>query len=101
MLDLENSAEVSAARTRVEALGALIRQSRLVAPFDGIIVDIYINSGELVSPGAPVLLLADLSTLQVKTTDLNEVDVALIQIGDVVEVSFDALPGCLFDRESD
>ena len=92
LLDLENSAEVSAARTRVDALDALMRQSRLIAPFDGIIVDIYINSGELVSPGAPVLLLADLSTLQVKTTDLNEVDVARIQIGDIVEVSFDALP---------
>jgi len=92
LLDLENSAEVSAARTRVNALDALIRQSRLVAPFDGMIVELYINSGEMVSPGAPVLLLADLSTLQVKTTDLNEVDVARIQIGDVVEVSFDALP---------
>ncbi len=92
LLDLENSAEVSAARTRVNALDALIRQSRLVAPFDGMIVELYINSGEMVSPGAPVLLLADLSTLQVKTTDLNEVDVARIQIGDMVEVSFDALP---------
>ena len=92
LLDLENSAEVSAARTRVNALEALIRQSRLVAPFDGMIVEMYVNSGEMVSPGVPVLLLADLSTLQVKTTDLNEVDVARIQIGDVVEVSFDALP---------
>ena len=92
LLDLENSAEVSAARTRVNALEALIRQSRLVAPFDGMIVEMYVNSGEMVSPGVPVLLLADLSTLQVKTTDLNEVDVARIQIGDVAEVSFDALP---------
>lgn len=34
----------------------------------------------------------DLSTLQVKTTDLNEVDVTRIQIGDIVDLSFDALP---------
>jgi len=57
-----------------------------------VIIESYINSGEMVSPGSPVFLLADLSTLQVKTTDLNEVDVARIQIGDTVDVSFDALP---------
>ena len=92
LLDRENIPEVAAARTRVQALEVLIRQSMLIAPFDGIVVELYVNSGEMVSPGAPVLLLADLSTLQVKTTDLNEVDVARIQVGDPVEVSFDALP---------
>jgi len=92
LLDRENTPEVEAARTRVQALEALMRQSRLLAPFDGIVVELYVNSGEMVSPGAPVLLLSDLSTLQVKTTDLNEVDVARIQVGDPVDVSFDALP---------
>lgn len=92
LLDRENTPEVTAAKTRIDALETLIRQSRLVAPFDGMIVELYINSGEMVSPGAPLLLLADLSTLQVKTTDLNEVDVARIQVGDPVKVSFDALP---------
>ena len=92
LINLENSPEVTAAQTRINALEAIIRQSKLIAPFDGTVVELYINSGEMVSPGTPVLLLADLSTLQVKTTDLNEVDVARIQIGDTVDVSFDALP---------
>ncbi len=92
LINLENSAEVTAAQTRIKALEGFIRQSKLIAPFDGTVVEMYINSGEMVSPGAPVLLLADLSTLQVKTTDLNEVDVARLQIGDTVEISFDALP---------
>ena len=92
LLDRESTPEVEAARTRIRALDALIKQSQLIAPFDGVIVDAYINSGEMVSPGSPVFLLADLSTLEVKTTDLNEVDVARIQIGDPVKVSFDALP---------
>jgi len=92
LVDRESTPEVEAAQTRIQALGALIRQSQLIAPFDGVIVELYINSGEMVSPGTPVFLLADLSTLQVKTTDLNEVDVARIQVGDPVDVSFDALP---------
>lgn len=91
LINLENSPEVTAAQTRIKALEGFIRQSNLIAPFDGTVVELYVNSGEMVSPGAPVLLVADLSTLQVITTDLNEVDVARLQIGDTVEVSFDAL----------
>lgn len=93
LINLNNSPEVKAAQTRITALESFIRQSKLTAPFDGTVVDLYVNSGEMVSPGAPVLLLADLTTLQVKTTDLNEVDVARIKIGDMADVSFDALPG--------
>lgn len=92
LINLQNSPEVTAAQIRVKALESVIGQSNLLAPFDGTIVELYLNSGEMVSPGAPVLLLADLSTLQVKTTDLNEVDVARVKIGDTVKVSFDALP---------
>jgi multidrug resistance efflux pump len=90
--NLQNTADVQAAQTRVQAIESVIEQSKLTAPFDGTVVDLFVNSGEMVSPGAPVLLLADLSTLEVKTTDLNEVDVARIQTGDPVKVSFDALP---------
>ena len=90
--DLQNSPEVLSAQTRVAAIESVINQSKLYAPFDGTVIELYLNSGEMVSPGAPVLLLADLSTLQVKTTDLNEVDVARIQIGDPVRVTFDAIP---------
>lgn len=92
LINLQNSPEVQAAQIRVNALESVIRQSQLTAPFDGTVVQLYVNSGEMISPGAPILLLADLSTLQVKTTDLNEVDVARIQVGDQVKVSFDALP---------
>jgi multidrug efflux pump subunit AcrA (membrane-fusion protein) len=97
--DLQNSPEVMAARTRVAALESVINQSKLIAPFDGTVIELYLNSGEMVSPGASVLLLADLTTLQVKTTDLNEVDVARVQIGDPVKVTFDALPDTIVTGE--
>lgn len=88
----EQSAEVQAAMKRVEAIQSVIDQAKLVAPFDGTVVDVYANSGEMVSPGVPLILLADLSTLQVRTTDLNEVDVARVKNGDPVKITFDALP---------
>jgi multidrug resistance efflux pump len=92
LTDKQNSPEVIAAKTRIAAIEAVLNQSKLFAPFDGVVVETYINSGEMISPGAPVVLIADLSTLQVKTTDLNEVDAARVRVGDPVTVTFDALP---------
>jgi multidrug efflux pump subunit AcrA (membrane-fusion protein) len=37
-------------------------------------------------------MVGDLSALQVETTDLDEVDVARVQIGQQVGLTFDALP---------
>jgi multidrug resistance efflux pump len=56
------------------------------------VIDIFTNPGEIVNPGTPIFLIADLNSLQVKTTDLSEVDVTRISIGNSVEVVFDALP---------
>lgn len=92
LTDKQNSPEVIAAKTRITAIETVLNQSKLFAPFDGVVVETYVNSGEMVSPGAPVALIADLTTLQVKTTDLNEVDAARVQIGDPATITFDALP---------
>jgi multidrug resistance efflux pump len=38
------------------------------------------------------LVLGDLTTLQVETTDLDEIDVARVQPGQRADLTFDALP---------
>lgn len=99
LTDIANSPDVIAAKTRVAAIQAVLDQAQLLAPFDGVVVEVYLNSGEMVSPGAPVALIADLSTLQVQTTDLNEVDAARVHVGDPVNVTFDALPDLVIAGE--
>ena len=91
--------DVDAARAAVKIAEAGVEQAQLnwvnthlFSPIDGTIIDIFPNPGEVVSPGAPVFLIADLTTLQIQTSDLNEVDVAKIDIGSSAEVVFDALP---------
>jgi multidrug resistance efflux pump len=64
----------------------------LAAPFAGVVAEVYLNNSEWVAPGSPVLLIADLAHLQVETTDLGEIDVAQIVVGDTAIVTFDALP---------
>ncbi len=62
------------------------------APFDSTISELYINDSEWIAPGQPALLLADLENLRIETTDLSEIDVSRIKIGDTVNITFDALP---------
>lgn len=91
--------DVDAARAAVKIAEAGLEQAQLnwvnthlFSPIAGTIVDVFPNPGEVVSPGAPVFLIADLTTMQIQTSDLNEVDVAKIDIGSSAEVVFDALP---------
>lgn len=72
---------------------AQLDQAQIVAPFDGTIANVLIDANQFVGPGQPIVQLADLSSLQIETTDLNEIDVARIAIGHSAKVRFEALPG--------
>ena len=85
-------ARISNAEAQLAAANATIVDLELVAPFDGVISAVHINPSERVTPGSPVLLIADLNRLQVETTDLSEIDVAQIMVGDPAIITFDSLP---------
>jgi multidrug resistance efflux pump len=72
---------------------------QLNSPFDGTVNELYVKENEWIAPGQQVLLLADLENLRVETTDLNEIDVAQIEIGDKAIVTFDALPDVVVEGE--
>jgi multidrug resistance efflux pump len=48
--------------------------------------------GQQVTPGQPVMRLADLSKLYVETDDLTEIEVVDVEVGQKVTVIADALP---------
>ncbi len=56
------------------------------------VADVSVELGELVSPGVPVAVLGDLGEWMVETTDLTELDVVLVEIGQPVIVRVDAIP---------
>lgn len=96
------STEIRAAETKVkqaelnlqEAQTALA-QCRLVAPFDGTIASLDLDVGQSVSLGAAVGTLIGASGLEVRS-DLSEVDVAKVKVGQEVEVVLDALSDLTF-----
>ena len=92
--------QAEAALAQSQAALAVTQQSLieavLSAPRAGRIVQSEIEVGAVVSPGQIVLVLADLSSWQVETTDLVESDVALLSAGMPANVSLDAFPGQSF-----
>ncbi len=92
-------ADVAAAEARLANAEASLAAAQAVdddlevqAPFDGTISELYINESEWISPGQPAMLIADLNHLRVETTDLNEIDVSRIEVGDTAIITFDSLP---------
>lgn len=84
--------ELQNAKKQLEATRSALDDLELKAPFSGTTSRINVREGEWVNIGQNAMLLADLSQLQVETTDLNEIDVARIKEGAPVEITFDALP---------
>jgi multidrug resistance efflux pump len=85
-------ARLANAQAQMDAAQAALTDLELRAPFDGNVSEIFVHPSEWVNIGQPILLLADINNLQVETTDLSEIDLALLKIGDEATVTFDALP---------
>ena len=85
-------ANVAAATASLQNALVALSDTELRAPFGGIIATINTAMGEQVSPGAPVVNMADTSTWEIETSDLTEFDVVGIKPGNTVKLTFDAIP---------
>ncbi len=84
-------ARLASAEDQAEAARATLDALTLKAPFAGTVSKVAITRGEWVTPGTPVLVLADLEHMRVETTDLSELDVPKIELGMAVTVIIEAL----------
>jgi len=85
------------AQSQLDAAKAALDDIELKAPFDGTVSSLRVRENEWVIPGQAVILFADFNSLRVETTDLNEIDMAQLKIGQRVSVTFDALPNLVQD----
>ncbi|NMC46633.1 MAG: efflux RND transporter periplasmic adaptor subunit [Chloroflexi bacterium] len=88
---LDNSDEVAAAQAKVQALENTVNSASIIAPFDGVITDISANAGESVTSGETAVQLDNLNNLVIEVS-VSEVDVNDIEIGQPVNITFDAIP---------
>jgi HlyD family secretion protein len=84
--------EIEIAQANVDQAQVELDQTKLAAPFDGVVSDIKTEIGEMVQPGAALMILGDTSGWHLETRDLTEADVARVREGQPVRIIVDALP---------
>jgi multidrug resistance efflux pump len=92
-------AAVAQAQAALDEAQVALERTEVRAPLSGTVGLMETRVGELVAPGQPLVTLGDLDTLRVETTDLDEIDVARVDVGQQVDVTFDALPERVFAGE--
>ena len=85
------SADIDRAQATLDSANATLAQATLTAAFDGTIASVDISPAETVIPGQIVMMIGDLSNFQVETTDLSERDAPSVQVGQVADISVQAL----------
>lgn len=85
-------AQVTAAQTALKRAKLNLEHTKVVAPFDGVIVKRWKDPGENAAPGVPVLSLLDPQSLHVEA-NIQETDLDDVHVGDHVSMDVDAFPG--------
>jgi HlyD family secretion protein len=85
-------AQASEAQQTYNAAEDALRKSSVRAPFDGIVYSLPVKQGAFVQAGDLLLQEADLSHVLLRAF-VDEPDIGRLQLGQTVEVTWDALPG--------
>lgn len=85
-----------AAQATYRAAQDVLSQLDIRAPFDGVVYSLPAKQGAYVNPGDLILQEADLSKVLVRAF-VDEPDVGRLAIGDKVEVTWDGLPGRIWN----
>jgi HlyD family secretion protein len=94
--DVEQAqATVTQAQANLEAAQANLANATLVAPFSGVVADLPLNAGAQVSATTEVVELIDPRSYHVDM-NVGESDISRVQVGQDVDLTFDALPDAVF-----
>jgi len=88
-----SQAAVQQAQAGLARTDVVLERTETRAPLAATVTKVEVEVGETVTPGQVVVVLADLGRLQLRTTDLTELDVARVAVGQPVAVTVDGLPG--------
>jgi len=69
---------------------------KIISPIGGVVVDLNVEVGDRLSKGDQVAVIADLDLMEV-VINVDELEIAKLQLGQQVQVSVDALPNDVFN----
>ncbi|MAU11383.1 MAG: hypothetical protein CL607_16295 [Anaerolineaceae bacterium] len=82
--------QLNTAEIQLEQAQMRLDDATLVAPFDGLVTNVAIVEDQQVGAGTVAITLADMSQLHV-LTQVDELDVVNVAVGQTAEISLDAL----------
>jgi len=90
-LEREVPLRVDSLDLRIEDLSAQLEGATLMAPFAGTVYRTEFKKGEMVHVGDPILWLADLTRLRVRS-NVDQVDLGRVRVGQRMRVTANAYP---------
>ena len=90
-------AQLDTAKAQAAAAHSALDNYDLKAPFAGTVANVNISSSQEVNPQTWAVALIDTSQWYVDTSDLTEMDVLKVSLGQSVILTADALPGFTMD----
>jgi len=94
-----NSQDVVAAQAKVDAAQATVDSMSIIAPFDGEVLYVENQLGDVVTTETTAVNIANLDHLYVET-QVDESDIANVKIGDQVTATLDAVPDVTLTGEA-
>jgi membrane fusion protein (multidrug efflux system) len=94
-IELDNQiagADLDLARADLMKAEKELRDTKIVAPFDGTVALEDVEIGKMVTPGQNLLTLVDISQVKIVIT-VSELDITKLSVGSHVEIVIDSLPG--------
>ncbi len=92
-LDGPNADQLALAMANLDAAKDMLANYVITAPFDGTVADVNVKVGEQVGTETRAVSVADFSTWTVETTDVTELEVVDLSVGQQVTIIPDALTG--------
>ena len=86
------NADLDLARADVMKAEKELRDTKIIAPFDGTIALEDVEIGKMVTPGQNLLTLIDISQVKIVVT-VSELDISKLSVGSHVEIVIDSLLG--------
>jgi multidrug resistance efflux pump len=84
-------ARLDTAQAQVAAAETALSNYVVTAPFDGVVADVAVSVGEQVGTESRAVSVVDASSWVVETSDITELEVVDIQVGQAVSLTADAL----------
>ncbi len=91
LLELSN-ARLKLSESNLGAASLLTQYYQIESPISGIVVQLFVQEGDYVVAGQPILKIIDNSGWYIETTDLTELDLKNVKIGENVILTADAYP---------